>query len=105
MYFSRGSVRQFDFQPGEERAVFLREVAAILDVDPGEVETSAPLIDTYGVDEMEVFEFVQIAEDIWHVKLNPNPMSGSDFGAMERRFPTVDSIMTAAEAASGKQAW
>ena len=82
----------------QERVVFLREVASLLELDPSEVDVRGNLVEVYGVDELEVFEYVQIAEDIWHVQLNPNPMSESDFTKMVGRFTTLDSIAAAAEA-------
>jgi len=87
--------------PGQERTVFLGEVASLLELGPSEVDMRANLVEAYGVDELEVFEYVQIAEDIWHVQLNPNPMTESDFTTMVVRFTTLDSIAAAAE---GKKA-
>lgn len=71
----------------------------LLELDTSDVDFRANLVEVYGVDELEVFEYVQIAEDIWHVELNPNPMSDADFARMLSRFSTLDSIETAAEAA------
>ena len=85
--------------PGQERAVFLREVGLLLDLDASDIDVQENLVELYGVDELEVFEYVQIAEDIWHVHLNPNPMTEVDFANMVGRFATLDSIATAAEAA------
>jgi hypothetical protein len=96
---SRGPARSIPVPPGQERAVFLREVGSLLEVDASEVDVQARLVEMYGVDELEVFEYVQIAEDIWHVELNPNPMSDADFASMVARFTTLESIATAADAA------
>jgi len=84
--------------PGQERAVFLREIASLLQLDPSEVDLRGNLVQVYGLDELEVFEYVQFAEDIWHVQLNPNPMDEEDFNHMMARFTTLDSIAAAAEA-------
>jgi hypothetical protein len=96
---SRGPPRSIPVPPGQERGVFLREVGSLLELDPSEVDVSGNLVEVYGVDELEVFEYVQIAEDIWHVQLNPNPMNDIAFSNMMNRFTTLDSIAAAAEAA------
>lgn len=99
MVISRGPARSIPVKPGDERAVFLQSIASLLQVDPAALDTTAPLVDTYGVDELEVFEYVQLAEDIWHVAVNPNPMTEADFAEMTTHFPTLDSIMATAERA------
>ena len=99
MAISRGPARQFQTPPGAERATFLREVTQLLSTDDSDLDTAADLVDRYGVDELEVFEYVQIAEDVWHVVLNPTPMTNADFAEMNARFSTLETIMAAAEAA------
>ena len=99
MTISRGPARSITVPPGQERAVFLREIGSLLELDATEVDVRGNLVEVYGVDELEVFEYVQVAEDIWRVQLNPNPMNDVDFARMLGRFTTFDSIATAAEAA------
>jgi hypothetical protein len=96
----RGKPRQFRLEPGAERGVFLAEAAVVLEADPAQLDGGTTLTEEYGVDELEIFELVQIAEDIWRVRLNPNPMSAADFATMKGRFPTLDSIIDAARSAS-----
>ena len=99
MVISRGPSRPIRTKPGEERTTFLRQVATLLDTDYSSLDTTADLVEQYGVDELEVFEYVQIAEDVWRVVLNPNPMTDADFAEMRHRFTNLDAIITAAEAA------
>ena len=101
MTISRGPPRPIPVPAGQERAVLFREIGSLLEVDASEVDVRGNLVEVYGVDELEVFEYVQIAEDIWHVQLNPNPMNEIDFTKMINRFTTLDSIAAAAEAARG----
>lgn len=97
MSISRGPSRRFDTPPGGERATFLREVALILETDPAALELTAPLAERYGVDDLEIYEYVQIAEDVWQVQLNSNPMTGGDFAEMATHLPSLEAIMVAAE--------
>jgi len=100
MAIFRGPRRSIPTKPGEERVTFLREVASTLGCDSSQLDPSASMTKRYGVDELEVFEYMQIAEDIWHVELNPDPMTVADFAEMMTHFRTLESIMAAAEAAA-----
>ena len=98
MVISRGPRRGVDTKPGEERAAFLSMVGACLQTDPSELDMLAGLVEHYGVDELEVFEYVGIAEDVWRVRLNPDPMTNDDISRMLSRYATLESIVAGAEA-------
>jgi hypothetical protein len=91
-------------EAGQERATFLERVTIVLGADTGSPDPGKPLQDGgYGCDELDVSEIVQLAEEIWAVQLNPNPMTFSDFEAMVRRFPTLEAIMREAESAAAQR--
>jgi hypothetical protein len=96
--FSRHTPNLQAAAPGQERATFLQKAAAVFAADATTLDAARPLQDGgYGCDELDVSELVQIAEEVWAVQLNPNPMRTSDFAAMVKRFPTLGAIMSEAE--------
>ena len=83
--------------PGEERAKFLEEAGVVLGKPAGEIDTGKDLTRDYGCDPFDVSECAQAAEVIWRVQLLPNPMTADDIDDLPARFPTLDSIISAAE--------
>jgi hypothetical protein len=82
--------------PGAERQNFLSEAALVLGKPQAEIDAAKTLQGDYGCDELDVSECVQIAEEIWRVKLLPNPMTASEIEDLPARFPTLDAIIAAA---------
>ena len=102
--FSRRTPNPQAAPPGQERATFLANVAPVFGEGAGPLDAAKPLQDGgYGCDELDVSELVQIAEEVWAVQLNPNPMRISDFKAMLRRFPTLEAIMSEAEGVAAER--
>lgn len=96
--FHRTSLSPVEATPGTERQTFVREVAMVLECEPSGVNIEARLVEDLGCADLDVSECVQIAEEIWGVQLMPNPMKMSDFAKMMKSFPTLQSIIIAAEA-------
>lgn len=82
---------------GGERARFLQEAAAVLGKPAAEINTAKTLQGDYGADPFDISECAQLAEEIWRVKILPNPMTGEDVNDLPARFPTLDAIISAAE--------
>jgi len=102
--FSRRTPNPQAAPPGQERATFLAKVAPVFGEGAGPLDAAKALQDGgYGCDELDVSELVQIAEEVWAVQLNPNPMRMSDFEAMLRRFPTLEAIMSEAEGVAAER--
>ena len=85
---------------GQERGDFLIRIKIVLGDEVGSIDTSKFLQADYGLDEMNVSECVQLAEEVWAVQLMPNPMRMEDYRVMLRRFPTLEAIIQEAEAAA-----
>jgi hypothetical protein len=97
---SRGRTTPPTVRPGTERETFLAAVAGVLEVDVRSLDLSAPLAERYNADELEVYEIVQSAEDIWRVQLTPPTMRVGEFDAALKPFTTLRAIIDAAEAAA-----
>ena len=88
---SRGP-RAVTAAPGEEERTFRREIAAILGSKPEELDLARDLWRS-GLDELDVYECIQVAEDIWNAALVPNPCPNYLFSELVRRYTTPASIM------------
>jgi hypothetical protein len=97
--FTRGPAHPIAVKAGEERDAFVAAVAIILECHQKEVDLDGPLMERYGIDDLEVYECVQRAEDIWQVRLLPKAMPVSDFRPMVNRCTTLSAIVRAAESA------
>jgi len=91
---SRGP-RAVHAEPGRERETFTREVASILGCEPDAVDFSKNVWDGYDLDEIDVLEFIQIAEDVWQTTIIPSPYS-ADISDRVRSFSTLAAIVAAA---------
>src|SRR5688500_14677948 len=67
----RGRTTRVTVPPGTERTSFLEAVARALEVDVDRLDLGASIVAHYGADELQVYECVQHAEDIWGVQLLP----------------------------------
>ena len=63
MAIFRGPRRSIPTKPGEERVTFLREVASTLGCDLSQLDPSASMTKRYGVDELEIFEYMAAAKN------------------------------------------
>jgi hypothetical protein len=102
-YVHRGPAILRDVQPGRERIVFLASAARALEVPEASLQLEANLSTAYGADELQIYECVQDAEDIWHVQLLPTAIPVTQFPSKLSRFPTLASIMDAAQSATRAQ--
>jgi hypothetical protein len=82
---------------GAERAKFLEAAAVVLARPAGEIDAAKTLQGDYGCDPFDISECAQLAEEIWRVKILPNPMTGDDINDLPTRFPTLDTIISTAE--------
>jgi hypothetical protein len=83
--------------------VFLAKVEEVFAELIESIDTAKLLQEGYGLDELEVSECVQWAEEVWAVQLLPNPMRLSEYKVMLRRFPTLEAIIQEAEAAGAER--
>lgn len=89
--------------PGSERQTFLAAAARALEVSVDSLDLAAPIVARYGADELQVYECVQRAEDIWRVQLLPERIPVPDFEAALEPFATLEAIIGAAEAAARRR--
>ena len=87
-------------RPGAERQTFLMEAARVLGVGVDSLDLDAPILARYGADELDLYECVQYAEDVWAVQLTPTRMTTREFEAALKPFGTLRAIVSAAEAAA-----
>ena len=83
---------------GEEGATFRREAGVVLGCSAEEVDLTKAIQAGYGCDELEVIEFIQIAEDVWGVSLMPSTFDGVDAGKAIKEFITLGDIVSASKA-------
>ena len=95
--FSRGP-KAVSAEPGEEDATFLKEVSVILERPAEEIDFTKAIQADYGCDELEVIEFIQIAEDVWGVSLMPSTFDGADVEKATKEFITLGDIVSASKA-------
>jgi hypothetical protein len=96
--FSRSTPNPQHAAQGQERATYLSRIAKCFS-DIGAIDPTKPF-DELGLDELDVSECIQMAEEVWGVQLMPNPMTMSDFAEVRRRFPDLNAIAAEAEAAT-----
>ncbi len=89
---------EFSAEPGEEDATFLKEVSVILERPAEEIDFTKAIQADYGCDELEVVEFIQIAEDVWGVSLMPSTFDGADVEKATKEFITLGDIVSASKA-------
>jgi len=89
----RGRTTPPTVRPGSERAAFLAAAARALEVNVDSLDLGAPIIARYGADELQVYECVQRAEDIWRVQLLPPRIPLQEFQAgSSRSLPWPQSL-------------
>ena len=103
LVFSRKTLDPKPAPRGQERAVFLANIEEVLGNVVESIDTDKLLQEDYGLDELDVSECVQCAEEVWAVQLMPNPMGMSEYKDMLRRFPTLGAIIQEAEAAGANR--
>lgn len=86
--------------PTGSRSDFMAQVAAILEVSAAQLDANASLVEGTGLTDLDICEFVQIAEEVWGVQLMPNPAPLSAMEGLTARFPTLEHIISAAEEAA-----
>ena len=99
--FTRGP-KTVHAESGEENAVFLREVGMVLGCSAEEVDLTKSMQADYGCDDLDVLEFIQIAEDVWDVSLMPIPFEGADAENAIKKFITLKDIFSASKAKKDK---
>jgi hypothetical protein len=55
----------------------------------------------YGLDELEVIEIIQLAEDAWGLSLMPNPFTSADAEKAVSEYRTLGAIIAACRAGGG----
>ncbi|MHC4478488.1 MAG: hypothetical protein ACYTEL_22860 [Planctomycetota bacterium] len=100
MCFSRGP-KAVHAKPGTEEATFLREAGAILGCEGDAIDPSKGIQSDYGCGELDVFELIQIAEDVWGVSLMPAPFTAEDAESAVKKYRTLSHIVDAAKARRG----
>jgi hypothetical protein len=95
--FTRGP-QSLAAPPGKEDETFLSEVALLLECEPNELDMTRDLQEGYGLDELEVIEIIQIAEDAWGVSLMPNPFTVADSDKAMSEYRTLDAIINGCKA-------
>ena len=98
----RGRTAAPTVRPGTEREEFLARAARVLEVDIRELDITAPITTRYGADEMQVYECILHAEDVWRVELIPPRIPVANFAEALAPFATLQKIMAAAESAPRK---
>ena len=98
MTFSRRTPNPQRAAQGQERATYLADVAKIF-AEIGAIDPAKTFKDL-GMDELEVSECIQMAEEVWGVQLMPNALAMSELEESIRRFPTLNAIAAEAEAAA-----
>ena len=96
----RGRTTKPTLPYGAEPGAFLAAAARALEVDVDRLDLGAPIVARYGADELQVYECVQLAEDIWRVQLLPPRIPVQEFGAALKPFGTLAAIIAAAETAA-----
>jgi hypothetical protein len=71
-----------------------------LEVSVDSLDLGAPMASRYGADELDIYECVQRAEDIWRVQLLPPTIPVQEFAAALKPFGTLAAIIAASEAAA-----
>ena len=79
------------------REVFLEAAAIALEVPTSDLSLDVSMVEEYGVDELQVLECVQAAEDVWGVRLLPETVSTQDLGGLLGRFKTLAALVAVAE--------
>ena len=93
----RGRAALPTVRPGTERNTFLATAANILEVSVDSLDLGAPIASRYGADELQIYECVQRAEDIWRVQLMPPTIPVPEFAAALKPFGTLAAIIAASE--------
>lgn len=96
----RGPFRQRAVTRGHQRSAFLTAAAVVLEVRADSRSLGATLGSQYGADELQVYECVQDAEEIWGVALLPPVIPVGDCPAALARFATLGALIEAAESAA-----
>jgi hypothetical protein len=96
----RGRTTRPTLPHGAEPGAFLAAAARVLEVGVDSLDVGAPIVSRYGADELQVYECVQLAEDIWRVQLLPPRIPVQEFGAALKPFGTLAAIIAAAETAA-----
>lgn len=96
----RAPFRRRAITRGHERTAFLAAAAVVLEVRADSLSLGASLSSRYGADELQVYECVQDAEEIWGVTLLPPVIPVGDFPAAVARFATLGALIEAAESAA-----
>jgi len=90
-------------EPGEEDSSFLREAGPVLGCDADEIDMEKSILASYGCDELEVIELIQIAEDVWGVSLMPSTFEAKDVERAVRQFATCGDIINTAKTKRTRQ--
>jgi len=101
-----GSVHRRPFLPrtvrrGDELATFLNAASLALQLEGASPDLTADLTTSYGADELQVYECVQDAEEIWGVRLLPPSIPVAQFPQQVGKFTSLGAIVEAAESARG----
>ncbi len=81
---------------GWAKEVFIEKVAEVLKCEEPKVDMNARLLDNLG--NAGVCECIAIAEEVWGIRLIPCPIEPSDYAQVTKTFPTLNVIVSAAEA-------